>query len=257
MDDRGYLGLDPVFDREVPRCHERRRLAVKVWKTSERVKNYFELFGGVVDDNQFFRLFVEEASVERSGPHFVAIKGSVRPGNYTSMALALVLDEFRHRNFPVEVFDPAAMNLAPPGTAADSPDVERLQKAVSEATGVVLATPEYHGSMSSVMKLVIENLGFPSVLAMKPVALLGVAAGEIGAIKALEQLRSVCSHVGAIVLPGPVSVARVRSVFDEEGHCQDARIEKRIRGVATTLIDYIHQNVCPSVALEAMVRGDR
>ena len=76
---------------------------------------------------------------------------------------------------------------------------------------VILATPEYHGSFAAMMKLVIENLGFPSTLAGKPVALLGVAAGRIGAIKSLEQLRSVCSHVGAIVLPGPVSVANVFS----------------------------------------------
>ena len=34
---------------------------------------------------------------------------------------------------------------------------------------VVLATPEYHGSFSSVMKLMIENLGFPSVLEGKSV----------------------------------------------------------------------------------------
>jgi len=104
---------------------------------------------------------------------------------------------------------------------------------------------------------VIENLGFPSALAGKPVALLGVAAGEIGAIKTLEQLRGVCSHVGAIVLPGPVSVARVQSVFDENGRCLDERVEKRIRSVATTLNDYIHQNICPAIALEAMVRGEK
>jgi NAD(P)H-dependent FMN reductase len=33
------------------------------------------------------------------------------------------------------------------------------------AAAIVLATPEYHGSFSSVLKLVIENLGFPSALA--------------------------------------------------------------------------------------------
>ncbi len=32
------------------------------------------------------------------------------------------------------------------------------------------------------MKLVIENLGHPSVLSGKPVALLGVASGAIGAV---------------------------------------------------------------------------
>ena len=130
-----------------------------------------------------------------------------------------------------------------------------MRKSVEEATGVILATPEYHGSMSSVMKQIIENLGFPSMLAGKPVALLGVAAGQIGAIKSLEQLRSVCSHIGAIVLPGPVSVANVQKVFDKEGKCQDSNIEKRIRGVATNLIDYVHQNICPRIALEQMVRG--
>ncbi|MEE9170498.1 MAG: NADPH-dependent oxidoreductase, partial [bacterium] len=88
-----------------------------------------------------------------------------------------------------------------------------------------------------------------------PIALLGVAAGQIGAIKSLEQLRSVCSHVGAIVLPGPVSVANVRSLFDEDGRCRDEAIEKRIRGVATNLLHYIHDNLCPRIALEEMVRG--
>lgn len=46
---------------------DRRKLAVKVWKTSRRVKNAFELFGGVADENQFYRWFVEEASVARYG----------------------------------------------------------------------------------------------------------------------------------------------------------------------------------------------
>ena len=68
------------------------------------------------------------------------------------------------------------------------------------------------------MKLLIDNLGFPSALSGKPVALLGVAAGRIGAIKALEHLRSVASHVGAQVLPGPVSVASVgRSSMEKDG----------------------------------------
>ena len=47
--------------------YDPRRHAVKVWKTTERVKNYFELFGGVVDENQFFRIFVDELSIDRYG----------------------------------------------------------------------------------------------------------------------------------------------------------------------------------------------
>src|SRR5262249_26692430 len=122
-------------------------------------------------------------------------------------------------------------------------------------TAVVLATPEYHGSLSSVMKLVIENLGFPSVLAGKPVALLGVAAGSIGAIKSLEQLRSIASHIGAIVLPLPVSVANVQQVFDSSGHVLDPAVEKLVRSLARSLMDYIHRNLCPTVTLERLLRS--
>src|SRR5262245_2444730 len=145
----------------------------------------------------------------------VVINGSVRPKNYTAMASAYVVDELRKNpRVAVEVVNPAEYHLPLPGTDPDAPGTQKLQELVRGATGVVLVTPEYHGSFSSVMKLVIENLGFPSALAGKPVALLGVAAGSIGAIKSLEHLRGVCSHIGAIVLPLPVSVAQVQRGFD-------------------------------------------
>jgi chromate reductase len=189
--------------------------------------------------------------------NIVAILGSVRPNNYTAMALNLAIDEFRNQSgVNVELFDPAMIHLYPPGLGGDSPDPVKMREAVENATGIILATPEYHGSFSSVMKLAIENLGFPSVMSGKPVALLGVAAGAIGAIKSLESLRGVCSHIGAIVLPGPVSVANCREVFNEDGSCNDERTEARIRGVTTNLMHYIEDNICPRVSLEAMVRGE-
>jgi chromate reductase, NAD(P)H dehydrogenase (quinone) len=186
----------------------------------------------------------------------VLISGSVRPGNFTSKALALVTAEIRkHPDFAAEQIDPARMNLPLPGAGGESADSARLRESVLRATGVILATPEYHGSFSSVIKLVIENLGFPSALAGKPVALLGVAAGQIGAIKALEGLSSICTHVGAIALPGAVSVANVQGLFDGEGNCLDAKVEKRIRSVAVNLMDYIHGSICPRIAMEAMARN--
>jgi chromate reductase len=197
------------------------------------------------------------AAETNSGIRIAVIPGSVRPDNYTAKATAIVVDEIRkHDDISLDLFDLAVLNLPPPGIGGGSAAVEAFVESVSRATGVIFATPEYHGSFSSVTKLAIENLGFPSVLAGKPVALLGVAAGAIGAVKSLEQLRSVCSHVGAIVLPGPVSVAGVRGVFDEAGHCTDDAVEKRIRGVATHLIDYIHGHICPRIALEEMVRQE-
>ena len=186
----------------------------------------------------------------------VTICGSVRADSYTSKALALVNDQLRRTpEVELSVIDLGAINLPFPGREVKDSSAEQFRETVQSATGVIFATPEYHGSFSSVTKLAIENLGFPSVLSGKPISLLGVAAGQIGAIKSLEHLRSVCSHVGAIVLPSLVSVAQVQELFDDEGRCLDAAVEKRIRRVATTLLDYIHGAVCPKIVLEAMVRG--
>lgn len=187
------------------------------------------------------------------GIRIAVIKGAVRPGNYTGMAADVVADEFRVLGIHVDVVDPAEMELAGPGMGSTA-DAERMQEIVRRATGLVLTTPEYHGGMSSVIKQVIENMGFPSALAGKPVALLGVAAGRIGAIKSLEMLRSVCSHVGCLVLPGPVSVAGVNKAFAEDGSVLDPDVENQVRGVATNLLHHIRESVCPRVALEAMVR---
>lgn len=184
----------------------------------------------------------------------VLIQGSVRPANFTAKAAAVIADELGQRSgVHLTRIDPATLALAQPG-AGSTADAARLQTLVAAATGVILVTPEYHGCFSSVMKLVIENLGFPSSLAGKPVALAGVAAGQIGAIKSLEALRSVCSHVGALVLPGAVSIAGVQQVFDDAGNCLEASTEKRLRGVAKALLDYIDGAICPRLALEAMVR---
>jgi chromate reductase, NAD(P)H dehydrogenase (quinone) len=195
-----------------------------------------------------------ETKSEDKPVRVAVILGSVRPHNYTRMAARLVVDELeKDPKVTVEVVDPAVLDLPFPGMPPTE-GTRTLQRAVNEATGVVLATPEYHGSFSSVMKLVIENLGFPSALAGKPVALLGVAAGAIGAIKSLEHLRGVVSHVGAIALPTPVSVANVQRVFDKEGHCLEPAVERLVRAVAGTLLAYVERNICPRITLERILR---
>jgi len=185
------------------------------------------------------------------------ILGSMIKNGSCAYALKIVQNELK-QNSSVELItiEPADFDLPFPGLKEKKSESARLKNLLKDAEGLVIATPEYHGSFSSVIKLVIENLGFPSVLSGKPVSLLGVAGGSIGAIKSLEQLRSVCSHVGAIVLPGPISIANVRSVFDSEGNCKDLKIESRLKNLATELIKYTSMHVCPVHTLEEFVREE-
>ncbi len=186
----------------------------------------------------------------------VTISGTSRPDNYTSRALEVVNKQLRAAGATVDEFDARRLDFNFPGEKKTE-DAERLQEAIRQADAVVIATPEYHGSCAAMTKLIIENLGFPSVLEGKAVSLLGVAAGRIGAIKSLEQLRNICAHVGAVVLPGAVSVAGVQNAFDDDGNCTDDDVREMLQGLADNTVDYIERRICPSQVLEARIRDDK
>jgi NAD(P)H-dependent FMN reductase len=186
-------------------------------------------------------------------PTIVTIAGSSQLASYTARALAVVNDELAKGPFEVVTFDGGALQLDFPGRPTTA-DGRRLRDAVREASGVVLATPEYHGSMSAMIKLCIENMGYPSALQGKPVGLLGVAAGRIGAIKSIEQLRSICGHVGALAVPNAISIANVRKAFDAEGRVTDPGTEDALRGLADALLSFMRNYVCPKFVMEAAVR---
>ena len=89
----------------------------------------------------------------------VTICGSVRPGNSTAKALRLVLDEFaRHPDVEVAPVYLDKLDLPLPGLAARDPAaIERFQQTVNEATGLLLASPEYHGGVRSWSKITFPN----------------------------------------------------------------------------------------------------
>ena len=72
----------------------------------------------------------------------VLINGSVRSGNYTSMASALVVDELRKDpKVSVDVINPLELNLPLPGTNPHADGTRKLQEAVKQATLVILGDP--------------------------------------------------------------------------------------------------------------------
>jgi NAD(P)H-dependent FMN reductase len=188
----------------------------------------------------------------------VGLSGTNRPDNFTSRALEVTLDEIRKvdRDARVELVDGRQLQLGFPGSPPTA-DARKLQTLLRESAGIVLATPEYHGTFAAFTKLIIENLGHPSALRDKPVALLGVAAGRIGAIKSVEHLRSVLAHVGALVVPGSISVAGIQTAFDRNtGALTDASTEEALRGLARTLVTFMKDYVCPRYILESQVRDE-
>ncbi len=171
-------------------------------------------------------------------PYILVFGGSRRPQNNTDKALTLALDELEKWDFEINRVHLGDLDLPLPGQPSDSKDPEMLKELVTGAAGILIATPEYHGSISSTLKLAIDNLGYPSTFEGKTIAILGVAMGP-SADNALAHLRHILTHIGGEVLPGQASIGSVHHVFDEDGRCVDEAAEAAVRGVASGLLEHL------------------
>lgn len=97
-------------------------------------------------------------------------------------------------------------------SSATPPPVARLRRLVAEADAVVIATPEYNGGMTGVLKDAVDWLSRPRgavALRGKPVLTLSASPGVHGAIWAQEALRSSLEMLGAQLVGPPLSVPEV------------------------------------------------
>lgn len=85
------------------------------------------------------------------------------------------------------------------------PDVRRLKDELRAADGIVLGSPEYHGSYSGVLKNALDLMGFDEFEG-KLVGLVSVSGGALGGTNALNELRSVGRALHAWVVPEQASV---------------------------------------------------
>ena len=153
--------------------------------------------------------------------------------------MKVIVEELKASGSDVDVIDPTGYKVPALGEPFSKELRSDLETRIKQADGVIMCTPEYNGCFSYVLMAVFENLGYPSALAGKPIALLGVASGAIGAVKALEHLKGVCSHLGSLVLPGSISIAEVHNQFNDKDELIDAKVDKQIRSVPRELLTYL------------------
>ena len=84
----------------------------------------------------------------------VGITGSLRSDSYSALALEQALKRVKALDAEVEMLDLREMTLPfcdGGNEYPEHPDVEVLRDKVKAADGLILATPEYHGSLSGVL----------------------------------------------------------------------------------------------------------
>lgn len=168
----------------------------------------------------------------------VAIGGSLRPESYSQQALNLAALRVEALGAEVEVLDLRQLNL-PFCNGEDEypnyPDVERLRNTVKQADGLILATPEYHGSLSGVLKNALDLMSFDH-LSDKVVGVISVLGGQSNS-NALNDLRVILRWVHSWVIPEQIAIGQAWKVFGPDGKLLDEKLSERFDGFAQSLVE--------------------
>ncbi len=161
----------------------------------------------------------------------VGLVGSLREESYTRMAVNLALSGAAKKGAQIKLIDLRDFDLPfcdGSGKEADRyPDVLRLRKEVAQAQGIILGTPDYHGSFSGVLKNALDLMGFQE-FAGKVVGLVGVAGGALGAVNALNDLRKVGRSLHAWVVPHQAAIPQAWKHFHQDGSLDDLEYQNRL-----------------------------
>jgi FMN reductase len=168
----------------------------------------------------------------------VGIAGSLRPDSYSQMALELAAQRVEALGAEVEILNLRQMKLpfCDGGKEyPDYPDVKRMQDAVSSADGLILATPEYHGSVSGVLKNALDLMSFDQ-FSGKVAGLISVLGGQPNS-NALNDMRLILRWVHAWVIPEQVAIGQVWKAFNAEGKLLDDKLSQRFDEFAQSLVE--------------------
>ncbi|BAZ70122.1 NADPH-dependent FMN reductase [Fischerella sp. NIES-4106] len=168
----------------------------------------------------------------------VGIGGSLRADSYSQIALRLAAQRVEALDAEVEILDLREMQLPfcnGEQEYPDYPDVQRLQYAVSRADGLILATPEYHGSISGVLKNALDLMSFEQ-LSGKVTGLISVLGGQPNS-NALNDLRIIMRWVHGWVIPEQIAIGQAWKAFSPEGKLLDDKLAQRFDQFAQSLVD--------------------
>jgi chromate reductase, NAD(P)H dehydrogenase (quinone) len=164
----------------------------------------------------------------------LAIAGSLRQGSY-NQGLLRAAQEVAPDWVEVQFFDIGTLPFFNEDVeaAGDPEPVRRFKDAIRASNALLIATPEYNGSVPGILANAIDWASRPtgrSVLRNKPVAVMGAVLGKSGSANAQAILRGVLGRIGAIVVPDPqVLVPHASKLFDEQVNLRDEGTREEIR----------------------------
>ncbi|GAB3061870.1 NADPH-dependent FMN reductase [Virgibacillus ainsalahensis] len=155
----------------------------------------------------------------------VAMVGSNRKDSY-NMQLTTFMQKRYEGKIDIEILPIDQLPFYNQDEELNSPEiVNEIKNRIKNSDGILIATPEYNGSISGMLKNAIDWFSrVDKVMVNKPTMIVGASMGGLGTVKAQLHLREILNApgVGALTLPGnEVFVGSVHEKIDDSGNLSD------------------------------------
>ncbi len=167
--------------------------------------------------------------------------GSNRPGSNTRLVARQLEGIYTEMKQPVRLLDLAQLppEIFTPSAYAKKPaSFAPFADAVLTSAGLHVVTPEYNGSMPGVLKYFIDLLKFPESFERRPVCFTGLAAGQWGALRAVEQLQQIFGYRNAHIFPERVFIPGIGQQMGADGRLKDEELVGRLRKQASGFVEF-------------------
>ena len=141
------------------------------------------------------------------------------------------VDTLDMAELPVEALDPTAYQQKPPA-------VQALVDRFLASDGAVFVIPEYNGGFPGVLKLFVDMLPFPQGFDARPCALIGLAAGQFKALRAVEHFQQIAGYRNAFLFPRRLFIGDSPNVLID-GKLADDELSQRLRDQASEFASFI------------------
>ena len=116
----------------------------------------------------------------------------------------------------------------------DHAAVKEYQQMATDADAFILSSPEYHGTMSGVMKNQMDWIT-NDIARGKPFGLVSTLGGASNS-NTLNHMRISIRNLHGWVIPEQVAVPHVKDAFDDDGALNDEAMQERVEGFSTALV---------------------
>ncbi|XOB98726.1 NADPH-dependent FMN reductase [Deinococcota bacterium DY0809b] len=135
------------------------------------------------------------------------------------------------RELDLPLYDEDEARYTPVQRAA----VARLQETAAAAGAFIIASPEYHGGMSGVIKNAIDHLAGRHFRG-KAAGIVAVAGGRVAPVSTALMLRAVLRQLGAYTIPQQVLLPEAEKLFDGAGNLADAELARRLEDLGAEVV---------------------